>query len=61
MDVFVNPQNVTEKSEIDEENLHAYGLNRLALEKFVRDQYSDSLIVRLPGLVGSRLKKNGHF
>jgi hypothetical protein len=39
-------------------NLHAYGLNRRYLEKFVEAQFSNCLIVRLPGLVGPGLRKN---
>ena len=37
---------------------HPYGRNRLHAEKFVRDNYSDHLIIRLPGLFGMGLKKN---
>ncbi|NCB05229.1 MAG: NAD(P)-dependent oxidoreductase, partial [Clostridia bacterium] len=40
------------------EGLHAYGLNRLLLEREVRRDFPDALIVRLPGLYGQGLKKN---
>jgi len=37
---------------------HAYGTHRLALEQFMRAQFSNTLVVRLPGLFGPGLKKN---
>jgi hypothetical protein len=37
---------------------HAYGKHRLALENFIRMQFSSVLVVRLPGLFGPGLKKN---
>jgi dTDP-4-dehydrorhamnose reductase len=40
---------------------HAYGTNRLALEKWVSARYLDHLIVRLPALFGPGLKKNAVF
>ena len=58
VDVYKNPNNVDEHSEIELENLHPYGYNRFFLEKMVRDEYPDSLIIRLPGLFGDNLKKN---
>lgn len=58
IDVFKNPQNVDENSEIDTENLHAYGYHRYLLECWVRENYPDALIVRLPGLFGKNIKKN---
>ena len=58
IDVFKNPQGVDENSDIDTENLHAYGLNRYKLELWVREQYPDALIIRLPGLFGKNIKKN---
>lgn len=58
VDVFKNPQDVDENSDIDTENLHAYGLNRYKLELWVRDKYPDALIIRLPGLFGENIKKN---
>ena len=54
VDVFKNPQDVDENSDIDTENLHAYGLNRYKLELWVRDKYPDALIIRLPGLFGEK-------
>lgn len=58
IDVFKNPNNVDENSIIDTDELHAYGFNRYQLELWVRDQYSDALIIRLPGLFGKNIKKN---
>lgn len=37
---------------------HAYGAHRLALEQFMRAQFAQTLVVRLPGLFGPGLKKN---
>lgn len=58
IDVFKTPKGVDENSQIDTENLHAYGYNRYQLEIWVREKYPDALIVRLPGLFGKNLKKN---
>ena len=58
IDVFKVPKDVDEKSVIDTENLHAYGYNRYQLELWVREQYPDALIIRLPGLFGKNIKKN---
>jgi len=61
IDVFGNPLDVDENTEVDETGLHAYGLNRRRLERFVEQQFPDHLIVRLPGLVGPGLRKNVIF
>ncbi|WP_047394377.1 NAD(P)-dependent oxidoreductase [Chitinibacter sp. ZOR0017] len=58
VDVFKNPNGVDEASFVDEIDLHAYGLHRRLLEKFVELHFKDYLIVRLPGLVGPGLRKN---
>ena len=58
IDVFKVPKDVDENSVIDTENLHAYGYNRYQLELWVREKYSDALIIRLPGLFGKNIKKN---
>lgn len=58
VDVFLDSRGADEESEVQEENLHAYGLNRRLLEKFVASHFSRYLIVRLPGLVGPGLRKN---
>jgi nucleoside-diphosphate-sugar epimerase len=61
VDVFREPIAVNEASFVEEDGLHAYGLHRRMLEKFVEQQFSDHLIVRLPGLVGPGLRKNVIF
>ena len=58
VDVFKNPISVDEDTAVDEEGLHAYGLHRRLLEKFVERHFRQSLIIRLPGLVGPGLRKN---
>lgn len=58
VDVFRNPNGVNEDVLVDESGLHAYGLNRRFLEKFVESHFPNHLIVRLPGLVGPGLRKN---
>jgi hypothetical protein len=61
VDVFKNPLGVDESTNIEEAGLHAYGLHRHLLEKFVKSHFSRHLIVRLPGLVGPGLRKNVIF
>lgn len=58
IDVFKIPKDVNEESEIDMNGLHPYGYNRYQLECWVRENYPDALIIRLPGLFGQNLKKN---
>ncbi len=58
IDVFKVPKDVDEDSAIDTENLHPYGYNRYQLELWVRENYPDALIIRLPGLFGKNIKKN---
>jgi hypothetical protein len=58
VDVFKSPIGVDENTSVDEEGLHAYGLHRHLLEKFVETHFPNHLIVRLPGLVGPGLRKN---
>ena len=61
VDVFKSPIGVDEDTPIDGEGLHAYGLHRRLLEKFVESHFPNHLIVRLPGLVGPGLRKNVIF
>lgn len=58
IDVFKRPKNVDETSEIDTKDLQPYGLHRYFMELWVRENYPNALIVRLPGLFGKNIKKN---
>ncbi len=44
--------------EIQPEENHVYGKNRYLFEQFVKEKFSNYLIVRLPALFGKGLKKN---
>jgi nucleoside-diphosphate-sugar epimerase len=61
VDVFKDSMGVDEETPVDESGLHAYGLHRRLLEKFVESHFPNHLIVRLPGLVGPGLRKNVIF
>lgn len=61
VDVFREPIGVDESSSVDEVGLHAYGLHRRLLEKFIQQHFPIHLIVRLPGMVGPGLRKNVIF
>lgn len=61
VDVFRDPVGVDETTDVDTTNLHAYGRHRHMLEAFVQSHFEESLIVRLPGLVGPGLRKNVIF
>jgi len=61
VDVFKDSMGVDEETPVDESGLHAYGLHRRLLEKFVESHFANYLIVRLPGLVGPGLRKNVIF
>ncbi len=58
IDIYKEPINVDEDSEIILEDLQAYGKNRYYLEKWVKENFNDYLIVHLPGLYGKNIKKN---
>ena len=58
IDVLKDPQGKTENDPIETEGLQAYGYDRYMLECWVREHYSDALIIRLPGLFGKNIKKN---
>lgn len=49
---------VDENTVINKEDSTAYGRNRRILEEWVEQNYTDSLVVRLPGIYGINLKKN---
>lgn len=61
VDIFKDPKSIDESSPVNEVGLQPYGLHRRMLEKFVEAQYTNYLIVRLPGLVGPGLRKNVIF
>lgn len=61
IDVFKDPDGVDEDTKVNCSGLSAYGLNRYRLECWVREHYSDALIIRLPALFGSHIKKNFIF
>ncbi|MDR0999866.1 MAG: sugar nucleotide-binding protein [Clostridiales bacterium] len=56
--VLDNPVSVDEDTPIDGNNLTAYGLNRLSLERLAADSVADCHIIRLPALFGKGIKKN---
>lgn len=57
VDVYKSPNKVDEDTPISLESLHFYGKHRRELEVFMQDNF-DTLIIRLPGLFGTGLKKN---
>lgn len=58
VDVYPKPFGVYEDTPAGGEGVSAYGHNRLMLEQWVRQEYPEALILRLPGLYGTGLKKN---
>jgi len=58
VDVIKDPDKADEDVVIETEGLQPYGLNRYLLEKQVREEFPDALIIRLPGLFGKNIKKN---
>ena len=61
VDVYRDPVGVDEATIPSSEGLHAYGTNRLMLERFIAERFSNHTIVRLPALVGHGLKKNAVY
>lgn len=58
IDVYATTQILDEDFDCASISNHAYGLHRLAFEKFCANKFDDCTIVRLPGLFGNGLKKN---
>ena len=61
VDVFNDPVQVDELSIADASRPNFYGANRLYLENELRSLFPNNLVVRLPGLVGTGLKKNAIY
>ena len=61
IDVYPTPRGVDEDSSIDRAGHHSYGLHRLEVEDWIRKQFPEVLIVRLPGLFGPGIKKNAIY
>ncbi len=61
IDIYPTPSGVDEDTKIDREGHHVYGLHRLEFEDWVRQHFSQALILRLPGLFGPGIKKNVIF
>lgn len=59
--VYADSREKDEQSPMTPDGLPAYGRNRLQLERWVREDYPNALIVRLPALYGIGLKKNFLF
>lgn len=58
IDIYINPVDVDEDTVIDTEGLQPYGYDRYYLEKWVKENINNHLIVHLPGLYGDNIKKN---
>lgn len=56
--VYNQTFDVDENTVINKDESTAYGRNRRILEEWVEENYTDSLVVRLPGIYGINLKKN---
>lgn len=59
--VYSKTIDVDESTGMDAGGLAAYGRNRLQLERWIREDRPEALIVRLPALYGRGLKKNFLF
>lgn len=58
VDVYRDPVNVDEAVVSPTEHMQPYGYTRFLLEQWVREAYPDALLIRLPGIYGTGLKKN---
>ena len=59
--VYDDTHGKNEESSIDESRVCDYGRHRLMLERWIREDRPDALIVRIPALYGKGLKKNFLF
>lgn len=58
IDIYPEFENINEDSIPNVEKQDAYGKNRFYLENWVKENFKNYLIVRLPALFGKGLKKN---
>ncbi|PSW65238.1 NAD(P)-dependent oxidoreductase [Photobacterium leiognathi subsp. mandapamensis] len=58
VDVYPYPIDVNEGTIIDKDECQPYGKHRLYFEEFVKKNFNNVHVMRLPGLFGSGLKKN---
>lgn len=58
IDVYPCSAGADESYDCSQHPNHAYGANRLQLERFVHQTFPNAHIVRLPALFGAQLKKN---
>lgn len=58
VDVFVDPNGANEDSDVNTDNLHAYGYDRHCLEQWCLQNIGNCNVIRLPGLFGKNIKKN---
>jgi len=58
IDVYRHPIGVYEDHPADADGSNPYGKNRLYLENFVRNNFTNHLVIRLPVVYGMNLKKN---
>ncbi|TWF57158.1 NAD-dependent epimerase/dehydratase family protein [Neorhizobium alkalisoli] len=61
VDVYPDPNDVTESDVPDTTKAQPYGRHRRQLEEWVLEKFENVLIVRLPALFGAGLKKNVIF
>lgn len=61
IDVYDKPVDVDENTIINVQGLQPYGLHRYYVENWVKSNFDDYLILRLPALFGKGLKKNFIF
>jgi hypothetical protein len=61
IDVYSEPNGLTENDAPSVERLQPYGLHRLKIEQFVKQHYASCTIIRLPALFGAGLRKNALY